>query len=178
MATVRIGQFDLYMKKARTYHQKALWPEKLRALLAAQECTVEGFPEAEKCKQQVLTEIGGIRRRFRQYDEGIKILNLPLEAYPQARHTIQAQILGEMGVMYRHKNDFAKALQTFDKQFQLASEMGTIEGEIETCRDIGNADMSDYNLSRQEEMAEYCCKKPSENYENGSTELKGYTTAF
>ena len=69
---------------------------------------------------------------------------------PRARPATQAQILGELGVMYRHSNDFVKALQTFNKQFQLASEMGTQEGEIEMCRAIGNEGMSAYNLSQQQ----------------------------
>ena len=140
---------DLYMRKAHAYHEKSLWQEKLRALLAAQECIVDGFPEAEMRKQQVLTEIGGVRRRFGQYDEGVKVLNLAIEAYPGAPPVTQAQILGELGVMYRHSNDFSKALETFKKQFELASMIATRDGEIEMCRAIGNEGMSAYNLSQQ-----------------------------
>nr|KAK5448452.1 hypothetical protein LTR18_001540 [Exophiala xenobiotica] len=150
MATDGVGQFNLYMEKASSYHENSLWQEKLRALLAAQECIVEGFPEAEKRRQRVLTEIGGVRRRFGQYDEGIKTLNLALDADSGASPVTRARILGEMGVMYRHKNDFGKALQTFNEQFRLASEMGTLEGEIEMCRAVGNAGMSAYNLSQQQ----------------------------
>ncbi|KAK2758002.1 hypothetical protein FQN54_004408 [Arachnomyces sp. PD_36] len=151
MSTDGVDQFDLYMSKANAYHGKSLWQEKLRALLAAQECIDDEFPEAGKRRQQVLTEIGGVRRRFGQYDEGIKTLSLALEAYQQACGATQAQILGEMGVMYRHKNDFTSALQILRRQFRLGWEMGTLQGEIEMCRAIGNEGMSAYNLSQEKD---------------------------
>ena len=69
MATGSIGEFMELMNRSNNYHIKAQWQEKLRTLQEALAiCEETGFPEAEQRKQQVLFEMGGIRRRFGQYD--------------------------------------------------------------------------------------------------------------
>jgi tetratricopeptide (TPR) repeat protein len=94
--------------------------------------------------------MGGIRRRFGQYDQAVKTLLQALEAFEHASPIVRAKILGELGVVYRHSNEFSKAQKVFNDQYRLARETA-LEAEAELCRAIGNEGMSAYNLSQQKQ---------------------------
>lgn len=144
-----VSQFKSIMVKADNYHKKAQWQEKLRTLQDAfSHCNTPGFPDAERRKQQVLFEMGGIRRRFGQYDQAVETLQQALRASEYTSPIMRAQILGELGVVYRHKNDFSKAQEVFHEQHSLAREAALV-AEAELCRAIGNEGMSAYNVSQQ-----------------------------
>jgi tetratricopeptide (TPR) repeat protein len=151
MADDVISRFNSLMVKADSYHMKAQWQEKLRTLQdALSYCNTPGFPDASQRKQQVLFEMGGIRRRFGQYDRAIENLQQALNAYEHASPIMRATILGELGVAYRHKNDFIHAQKAFDDQCFLAREAALV-AEAEICRALGNGGMSAYNLSQQKQ---------------------------
>jgi hypothetical protein len=50
----------------------SLWAEQL-LIITLSLCEKPGFPEGERQKQQVLYEIGGVRRRFGQYDQELNL---------------------------------------------------------------------------------------------------------
>jgi len=126
------------MTRADNYHKKAQWQEKLRTLREALAiCEETGFPEAEQRRQQVLLEMGGIRRRFGQYDQAVKRLRQAIHSFEHASPIMRARILGELGVVHRHSNEFSKVHKVFNDQYSLARETA-IEAEAELCRAIGN----------------------------------------
>lgn len=146
-----VSQFNGFMIKADSYHKRAQWQEKLRTLQdALSVCETPGFPEGERRKQQVLFQMGGIRRRFGQYDQAVATLQQALDAFEHASPIMRAKILGELGVVYRHSNNFSKARKVFSDQCSLARETA-IEAEVELCRAIGNEGMSAFNLSQQKQ---------------------------
>ncbi|KAK5083376.1 hypothetical protein LTR70_008269 [Exophiala xenobiotica] len=146
-----VSQFKNLMINADNYHKEAKWQEKLRTLQdALKHCNDSGFPEAERRKQQVLYQIGGIRRRFGQYSTAVTTLQEALEAFEHASPIVRANILGELGVVFRHSNDFSKARKVFIDQYGLARNTA-LESEVELCRAIGNAGMAAYNLSQQQQ---------------------------
>ncbi|PPJ58345.1 hypothetical protein CBER1_04531 [Cercospora berteroae] len=126
--------------------QRALWQEKLRALQSALEiCEKSGLPQTKSRRQNVLFEVGGIRRRFGQHKEGICTLQEALYANEDPDPLKRAQILGELGVLYRHVNQYDLARSTFKQQYLIASQRG-IDGEAEMCRALGNEGMAVYNI--------------------------------
>lgn len=149
MATDLVSLFDEHMSVAGRYHQKAQWQEKLRTLQDVLKiCEAEGFPDGSRRTQQVLFEMGGIRRRFGQYDQAIVLLEKSLVSFQHASPIVRAGILGELGVVYRHKNEFSKARDIFHQQYDVARETA-LEAEAQLCRAIGNEAMSIYNLAVQ-----------------------------
>ncbi|KAK4888690.1 hypothetical protein LTR27_012429 [Elasticomyces elasticus] len=72
------------------------------------------------------------------------------------------EILGELGTVYRHMDDFIKAGHAFDLEYKLGTQL-IWQAEAEVCRAIGNAGMVKYqqamllqrsNLSRQRMLEE------------------------
>lgn len=151
MEDVSVSQFKSLMIKADIYHNKAQWQEKLRTLQDALSlCNSPDFPQGQRRQQQILLEMGGIRRRFGQYDRALEILQQALKGSEHASPIMRAKILGELGVVYRHKNDFCKAQTAFDDQYILARKAARI-AEAEICRAVGNKGKTAYNLSQQKE---------------------------
>lgn len=153
MATDAEGEFLEFKHKADEYHKNALWQEKLRALQDALAiCEEADFPNAQLRRQQVLYEIGGIRRRFGQHDQAVETLDRALAAHPAASPKERACVLGELGVVYRHNGEFSKARELFREQYRLVRDSGdtSLEAEAEVCRAIGNEGMAAYNLAMLE----------------------------
>lgn len=137
------------MTKASEYHKTAQWQEKLRALQEAPAiCEEAGFPDAARRTQQVLVELGGVRQRFGQYEAATETLERALGAFEHVSPMARAKILGELGVVYRHSNEFSKARKVFNAQYNVVRETA-LDAEAELCRAIGNEGMSTYNLSQQ-----------------------------
>lgn len=108
------GEYLELMNRANVYHQRALWQQKLGTLQPALAICVEtGFPEAEQCRQQVLYEIGGTRRRFGQIDQALQTLQQALQASGNANPIVRAKILGELGILYKHKSEYSRARAVF-----------------------------------------------------------------
>ena len=82
--------------------------------------------------------------------QAIETLQQALHSFEHTSPITRAKILGELGVVYRHSNEFSKAQKIFNQQYNLARETA-IEAEAELCRAIGNEGMSAYNLSQQKQ---------------------------
>ena len=141
-------RFEDLMKAAKRYHSAAKWQEKLHTLEDAQRlCNSINFPDAEQKKQDILYQIGGIRRRYGQYDKAEEALQAALTINPQASALEKAKIQGELGVVLRHRNDFGQSKDVFHNQYMNAYKTA-IQAEAEMCRAIGNEGMSAYQLSQ------------------------------
>lgn len=144
-----VSSFDRLELEAEEHHKKAEWQEKLAKLqdmLAL--CSDCDFPESEERQQGVLFQLGGIYRRFGQYERSIGTLEQALQVHKHAPPLKQAEILGEMGVVYRHRNSYDEARRVFKRQYDLGLQAAH-EGEVEICRAVGNEGMCAYNLSQQ-----------------------------
>ncbi|KAK4552907.1 hypothetical protein LTR86_010039 [Recurvomyces mirabilis] len=151
MTNSDLAEWQDLMGKAAEYHKKALWQEKLRCLQEAQVlCERPGFPDATARRQDILFDLGAMRRRLGQYGHAEVLLNQALDAFPDAEPLKRAYILGELSVVLRHRNRFLEARDASRAQYRLAYDSPSLlERDVELCRAIGNEGMSAYNMSQQ-----------------------------
>lgn len=57
----------------------------------------------------------------------------------------QIEVLGELGVCYRHMDDFTEAGETLEKQYTMARRL-SLEAEAQAYRAAGNPGMIKYQL--------------------------------
>ncbi|SMR57060.1 unnamed protein product [Zymoseptoria tritici ST99CH_1E4] len=142
-------KFDSFLDQAEDNEDKAEWQSCLKDLQEALNiCDTRPIPDKEQRRQQVLMKMGGLYRRFGRYDEAVVYLNGALDADSHVTALKRAAILGELGVLYRHKNDFFRAREVFSEQYLLAKETALV-AEAEMCRAVGNEGMSAYNEHQQ-----------------------------
>lgn len=146
-----LERYDVLTARAQEYHTKALWQEKLRLLHELEKlCANEDLPDSESRTQDVLYELGVIRRRLGQYQTAEERLQQALAADPTSNPIKRAHILGELAVVLRHGGRFGEALDATNEQYDLARQARpTIEADAEQCRAIGNAGMCSYNMASQ-----------------------------
>lgn len=144
-----VSDFTSLESQAEEHHKRAEWQEKLAVLQdMLQICSRSDFPESEERQQGILFQLGGIYRRFGQYERSIKTLDDALKVHKYTSPLKSAEILGEMGVVYRHGNKYDEARAVFKRQYDLGRQAAH-EAEIEICRAVGNEGMCAYNLSQQ-----------------------------
>ncbi|KAH9822816.1 hypothetical protein Tdes44962_MAKER04649 [Teratosphaeria destructans] len=175
--------YKRYMQQAADHYKSAQWEEMSRALEGAKECCEHaGFPDSQRCKQRVYLQYGMLMRRYGRFHDAAAVLQKALAldeasatetfheliSLPQAsRHNIlqhpdqldqgvsteRVEILGELGMVYRHLDDLTNAALAFEWQHKLSvrlidghnlSQEERWQAEAEVCRSIGNAGMVRY----------------------------------
>lgn len=93
------NQYQRLMVNANDYHRTAQWQEKLRSLQEALAlCEEADFPDASAKRQGLLFDVAGVWRRWGQYDKARQTLQESLDAYPGARSSFKASVLGRHDV--------------------------------------------------------------------------------
>ena len=163
--------FDALITRANEYYQQSRWQEQLHVLQEALTVSSKStFPDSHRYRQEVLLELGGLRRRLGQYDECKRMLHDALNANddPNAFPAMRVKILGELGTMYMHRGDFSRAQKTFRDQFNF-SEGTSIAAETGRCYAIRNQGIAAYNLSQQaqQQYREGLLKEAMQDVETG-----------
>ena len=145
-----VRSFELSIEEAHQYARVAEWEFALRALHKALQLTDDpDYPRADAYRQSVLYELGHTHRKFGRYEQAQSFLRLAVdEGYKQAGgqpSLEQVKALGELGVVYRHMDDFESAQRIFQTQYDLAK---VLKSELETCRAVGNLGMVTFQLSQ------------------------------
>lgn len=158
MARKPVREYLKIMSRADKYHKQALWQEKLRSLQEAQAiCEVPGFPDAAARRQDLLLDLGAIRRRMGQYSMAESLLKQALHALPSTGRLKRASILGELSTVLRHSNKFLEAREASQQQYSLAFHLPpTLERDVALCHAIGTEGMLTYNMSRKQDVRDPC----------------------
>lgn len=153
MASTSVADFDSHLLRAHDYRESAQWEFMGRELQEAKSlCEAPGFPDAARRRREILHHLGSVERRLGRY----KIAQQLLEEVIQDAFTgdaLRLEVSGELAVVYRHLNDFAKARDICEDQYQVARRLAHT-AEAEMCRAIGNLGMANYQLSQERQDRE------------------------
>ena len=106
--------------------------------------TIVGFPNASYYTRLAHGELGFINRCLGRYDLAKEHLQEALKD-PSLNHA-RIKASGELGTVYRIKNQLLEARTTFQSQYEIAKTLGDSRA---ACRAIGNVGMTNYQLSQR-----------------------------
>ena len=143
-----VRSWEIALQSGQQHAQVAEWEFALRDFNTALHLceSVENFPNAEKCKHIVLSELGHTNRAFGRYGKARDILEGALADMGSSASPQRVEICGELGVVYRHMDRFIEAKQAFEDQLHTAKQL---KDEPGICRALGNLGMVNYQLSQQ-----------------------------
>lgn len=148
MAPDTLVEFESHLLKAHEYRESAQWEFMGRELQEAKSlCESEGLPDAARRRREVLNHLGAVERRLGRYDIAQQLLEEVVRD-PHTSDALRLEVSGELSVVYRHLNDFAKARDICNEQYQVARRLA-LTAEEEMCRAIGNLGMANYQLSQE-----------------------------
>lgn len=165
--------FEAHLRKAQKHREVAEWEFALREVNEAiRLCTSSGFPDSNRHNQKAFAFRGSIERRIGKYRDAEWYLTKALEM--DDTDVIQKlDITGELGVVHRHMDDYARARDVLSKQYQDAKQLASdaekraaqatdestadrylwqwLRADQEACRAVGNLGMAIYQLSQQQD---------------------------
>lgn len=148
-----VADFEAHLARAHDYRESAQWEFMARELHAAKFlCESRGFPDAARRRREVLGHLGSVERRLGRYEVAQRLLEEVIRD-DQTGDTQRLEVSGELSVVYRHLNDFAKAGEICNEQYQVARRLA-LKAEEEMCRAIGNLGMANYQLSQERQDKE------------------------
>ena len=148
MASDTILRFENHLAKAHEYRESAQWEFMGRELQEAKSlCESQGFPNAAHRRREVLHHLGSVERRLGRYELAQQLLEEVL-GDPYTSDALRLEVSGELSVVYRHLNEFVKARNICNEQYEVARRLA-LSAEEEMCRAIGNLGMANYQLSQQ-----------------------------
>ncbi|OGM43297.1 hypothetical protein ABOM_008631 [Aspergillus bombycis] len=140
-----VRSWEVLMEQGEQHAQRAEWEHALRSFSHALSLCGPGgsLPESANYKHIALGKLGYTDRRFGRYEKAEKYLQSALEGLGST--PLHVELLGELGVVYRHMNRLEDAKREFEIQYKMA---GELKLEHAMCRSIGNLAMTNYQLSR------------------------------
>ncbi|KAK3319978.1 hypothetical protein B0T19DRAFT_433467 [Cercophora scortea] len=153
MSIDAIAQFGGHLRRAHDYGESARWEYMSRELHEAKAlCESEGFPDAARRRRDVLGHLGSVERRLGRFKNAQRLLEEIVQD-SQTGDVQRLEVSGELSVVYRHLNDFSKAKEICNEQYQVARRLA-LKAEEEMCRAIGNLGMANYQLSQEKNDSE------------------------
>ena len=153
--TEAVRSWENYMLAGKGHAQSAEWEHALRAFQSAHDVSKEPVlqPYLSHYGELALGELGKTNRRFGRYDQAKVILESVLQAIGPSPERIE--LSGELGVVYRHLDDFVKAKEALEDQLSTArAQQSQAETQQDTsaslhylsamCRAFGNLGMVNY----------------------------------
>ena len=148
MALDTILDFENHLARAHEFRESAQWEFMGRELQEAKAlCESDGFPNAAHRRREVLHHLGSVERRLGRYEMAQQLLEEVL-GDPYTSDALRVEVSGELSVVYRHLNDFVKARNICNQQYEVARRLA-LSAEEEMCRAVGNLGMANYQLSQQ-----------------------------
>lgn len=148
MASNTLVDFENHLLRAHEYRESAQWEFMGRELQEAKAlCESEGLPDAARRRREVLSHLGSVERRLGRYEIAQQLLE-EVARDPHVGDALRLEVSGELSVVYRHLNDFAKARDICNEQYQVARRLA-LTAEEEMCRAVGNLGMANYQLSQE-----------------------------
>ncbi|KAE8165156.1 hypothetical protein BDV40DRAFT_309614 [Aspergillus tamarii] len=140
-----VRSWEMLMEQGEQHAQRAEWEHALRSFSHALSlCNPGGcLPESGNYKNIALGKLGYTNRRFGRYDKAEKYLKSAMNGIGST--PLHVELLGEMGVVYRHMTRLDDAKREFETQYNMA---GELKLEHAMCRSLGNLAMVNYQLSR------------------------------
>jgi tetratricopeptide (TPR) repeat protein len=148
-----VRQWESHMALGRHFAERAEWEQALQSFDNASHLIREkrfDFLGTDYYRSLVLGNLGYTNRRFGRYETAKKALEKALEE--SSIQELRVEFSGELGVVYRLMDQIHNARDTFEKQYQLASQIGAQE---QACRAIGNLGMVNYQIWLKEQDSSY-----------------------
>jgi len=144
-----VRQWESHMALGRRFAECTEWEQALQSFDNASHLIREkqsDFLGTDYYRSLVLGNIGYTNRRFGRYETAKKALEKALEE--SSIQELRVEFGGELGIVYRHMDQIHNARGTFEKQYQLANQIGAQE---QACRAIGNLGMVNYQIWLREQ---------------------------
>ncbi|KAI0667541.1 hypothetical protein C8Q78DRAFT_1053761 [Trametes maxima] len=141
-----VRKWEITMDEGRQYARRAEWEYALRAFnsaLALCDSRSDILPNAEQRRYATIAELGYTNRRFGRYASARRILEDLLSDSQLLPGGIREDIMGELGVVYRHMGLLVDAKRILEGQYETARDLDL---EDNVCRAVGNLGMVNYQL--------------------------------
>nr|POE54335.1 hypothetical protein CFP56_41274 [Quercus suber] len=142
------GEFEKYMKNAQTYIEVALWEYASKMLDEAERLALR-MPCKDVHLQRIYTDRGGIERRLGDYAASIRSLEKAQELN-SGDDLRRATIIGELGVVFLHLNQFDDAATKFSEQYKLCAQLAGTFDDSDIVNDT-TEDLSTFKLAKSDD---------------------------